>query len=61
MLTDQTGAVTGDATFYRWGQVWQISGGSDGTFGDLGFEVNYPLPPSERVAQSLGVKRLCGF
>ena len=47
MVTDQTGAATGDATFYPWGQVWQISGGSDGTFGDLGFEVNYPLPPSE--------------
>jgi len=46
MLTDQTGAVDGDATFYPWGQVWQISGGSDGTFGDLGFQVNYPLPPS---------------
>jgi len=46
MLTDQTGAVDGDVVFYPWGQVWQISGGSDGTFGDLGFQVNYPLPPS---------------
>ena len=47
MLTDQTGAVDGDVEYYPWGRLWGQIGDIDGNaFGDLGFQVNYPLPPS---------------
>jgi len=46
MDTDQAGNTEGDVTYYPWGQVWQGGGSNGDAFGDLEFQINYPLPPS---------------
>ncbi len=46
MDTDQAGNVEGDVTYYPWGEVWEGGGSNGDAFGDLEFQINYPLPPS---------------
>jgi RHS repeat-associated protein len=57
MITDQTGAVNGDVIYYPWGQVWKGGANNGYAFGDLGFQINYPLPPSATRDYNPGLGR----
>src|SRR5947209_18998668 len=42
MVTDQTGAVVQDATYYTWGQLWQSPGSFGGNWNFAAFGVLEP-------------------
>ena len=57
MVTDQTGAASGDITFDPWGN-WISGGGSNGdVFGGLEYQINQVLPPSKTRDYSPGLGR----
>src|SRR5207247_10970848 len=59
MVTDQTGAVVQDTTYYPWGQLWQSPGSFGGNWNFAAFGVLEPTTtlyptPFRRYSSTLG-------